>query len=546
MKKKYNKWIGDSKYSASTDDYYLGSTSSNDHSDQAWDNIPKQIRLNTRAAPGICFGYKSALGTGQYVGMPQGEEGNILIIGGNGSGKSAGIAKPTLYFWHGAICVTDIKGELSDFYKELYQQGLVKRPFKVFDPMQTDCPGYDPFYWLIQDEEYNLINNIRELALAIIPTPHDVREPFWIESEQSIFTAALLYCFKLGLNFSDSIRWITSSTVTELISKILETGDEIMKIILGDISNLKPEILADIDRGLRNKLLIFTIDPYISNAFRGIRAGADCFTWDNLNEFNIFLRIPADKIEQWSGVINLMYTQLIRHLERRHDKYSPQGENNVQTLLLMDEFARFGKMEIIANAMSTLRSKSVNICLVLQSLAQLDKLYGEYDRRIILDNCQYQAILRANDADTQECISRLIGTHISMQRGKSEILDDFGETTGYSNQSTEIREPIIFPHELSTLKDILLLTPYGFCCVDKIQLHNNLLDHPLFPKSIVLPATACIVTSPSKQKPLQHESDDDGRTVIHAKSTIAGKVNTKNSTGYCKVISVKVIEKIKN
>ena len=53
------------------------------------------------------------------------------------------------------------------------------------------------------------------------------------------------------------------------------------------------ETRACFDRGLRNKLMVFAADPYIGHAFRGQREGANCFTWDDLDDCNIFLRIPA-------------------------------------------------------------------------------------------------------------------------------------------------------------------------------------------------------------------------------------------------------------
>ena len=37
-----------------------------------------------------------------------------------------------------------------------------------------------------------------------------------------------------------------------------------------------------------------------------------------------------------------------------------------------------------------------------------------------------------------------------------------------------MREPIIFPHEMATLKDILLLTPEGFCRVRKLPCFQQL------------------------------------------------------------------------
>lgn len=396
--KKYTGYIGDDDSPGILD--YQSCSLLVPPSERDADNVPEQMLLDIHSDSGFVFGVKSEFGLEKYVGMQQGAEGNILVIGGNGSGKSAGVAKPTLRMWQGTMCVTDIKGELSASYAELVEQGLVTRPFIVFDPLQPDGMGYDPFYWLLEDDENNLINNIWQITLAIIPTPHNDNQPFWVETEQGILAAALLYYFqhKDGMGFSQAIVSIMASTVAKLTKEILDSGNEKAKMFLGELADAKPEVLANFDRGLRNKLMLFATDPYISHAFRGTREGADCFSWNDLDEYNIFLRIPANRIEQWGGAINLMYTQLIRHLERRADKYTPEGANNIQTLLLMDEFARFGKFNMITQAMSTLRSNNVNFCLMIQSIAQLDKIYGELDRRIILDNCQYQAILRANDA----------------------------------------------------------------------------------------------------------------------------------------------------
>ena len=99
-------------------------------------------------------------------------------------------------------------------------------------------------------------------------------------------------------------------------------------------------------------------------------------------------------------MITLMYKQLFRYLERRPEKYSQEGRNCEQILLLMDEFPRFGRIEGMDSAMATLRSKRVSICLMIQSLAQLDELYGKNGRRTILDNCSYKVILGANDPET--------------------------------------------------------------------------------------------------------------------------------------------------
>lgn len=493
-------------------------------------DVPHEICLKYNENPGFFFGMQPDYAYTRYVGMLQGTEGNILVVGGNGGGKSAGIAKPTTRTWTGTMCVTDIKGELSDWYAGLEQRGLVSREGIIFDPTKADSPGYDPFWWLLRDDAGNLLNNVREIAMAIAPVSPDDKQPFWAETEQSILAAALLYYFRLGLSFSETMCMILSSTMSKLCENLSQHGDVCVRMLLGEISAMKPETLAGLDCGLRSKIALFATDPYISHAFRGQREGANCFNWDDLDYCNIFLRIPADKIEQWSGAVNLMYTQLIRHLERRPDMYSAEGVHNVQTLLLMDEFARFGKLEMITSALATLRSKNVNICLMIQSVAQLDKIYGEDDRRIIFDNCQYQAILRANDADTQRYLCDLIGTHISVQRSMSEHIDECWDTSGYSRQISEIRDLIVQPHELSTLDDVLLRTPYGFSRVKKFRLYDEEIKSMLLADSEVIRIEVAAVAPPeaSGLPPIRCTATPIVKTIAD---------NTKNNEG-AKIMSI--------
>lgn len=444
--------------------------------------IPEQLHLKAEDA-GVFFGHADELGQAHYIGMPQGADGNILLIGGNGSGKSSGIIKPTLSTWRGAICATDIKGELSEHYKRLYeyaaQNGYEMRPAIVFDPSQVTGLGYDPFWWISQDDPANLYTNIMDMVCTIIPELPNDNQPFWVQSEQSVLAAALLYYFDLGLSFSECLCALLSSTLSTFLKNVKKCNNHLANTLLGQISEMKAETLANIDRGLRNKLIPLTVDPYISHAFRGEREEAKCFNWGDLEQANIFLRIPSDRINQWGYAINLMYAQLIRYLERRPEQHSAEGKNNLQTLLMFDEFPRFGKLDMIVDAIPTLRSKNVNICLVVQSVAQLDRLYGECGRRIIFDNCQYQAILRANDAETQDYLCRLIGSTKVLQKSASMSLKKSGEINGYSIQRTVVREPRIFSHELSTLEDVLILSPYGLSRAKKEQPFGSELEQPV-------------------------------------------------------------------
>ena len=433
--------------------------------------LPSVIDLKVLEDGGVFFGGLNQFDKGHFVGMPGVEDGNIIVIGGSGSGKSFGVIKPTLLTWREAICATDIKGELSRWYSEytdaMEKAGIRLRPAYVFDPMKINGPSYDPLWLLEHDDESNLISNIMEIVHEMIPDASNA-DPFWVESERAVLDAAFLHFYRRGLSFSQIVAKVFAAPLSELCQVLIAGGDDRVKYYLGELDKMKPETRACIDRGLKNALLPFA-EEHISHMFRGSREGAHCINWDDLKDSNIFLRVPEDKIEQWYPAINMIFTQLIRYLERRPDQFSEKGKDNLRTLIMMDEFPRFGKLEIITSALATLRSKNVHFLLINQSLAQLDAIYGVDGRRIILDNCQWKEILRVDDPDTQELVSKMIGTSTFLQYSKSVQLDNTGEKVGVSEQIAEVQRPTVLPHTLSTLSKAILLCPYGYVMLKKFK-----------------------------------------------------------------------------
>jgi len=232
----------------------------------------------------------------------------------------------------------------------------------------------------------------------------------------------------------------------------------------------KPEeskMLLSISAELSRHIILFATDMRIQDAFVPSERSFDSFCWEDLETHNIFMCIPEDKLGQWDGAISLMLTQLIRSLERRPDrKHGEEAPTQQPILLLLDEFPRLGKVEAIQNAISTLRSKGVTICLIMQSLTQLDKTYGEKLRQIIVDNCRYKAILDVTDPENQKIFSDMAGS-IKVSKNSVNIPKENGNKN-YTLQISETREPIIYPHEFGTLGDkMVLITDKGFCRVEK-------------------------------------------------------------------------------
>ena len=69
--------------------------------------------------------------------------------------------------------------------------------------------------------------------------------------------------------------------------------------------------------------------------------------------------------------------------------------------------------------------------------------------------------------------------HCRFRRTRIFSLKKSGEINGYSIQRTVVREPRIFSHELSTLEDVLILSPYGLSRAKKEQPFGSELEQPV-------------------------------------------------------------------
>ena len=447
----------------------------------------KQMMLRYPMVPGKNIGYVHfgtvTCGPNVYpVGKSQNKDGHILVVGGSQTGKSSCIAIPTLSTWKGPIFAIDIKGELFEAWSKYTEEH--DRPAKCFEfTSEEGALHYDPFYRLREGDPNDLVQNARELAQAIIPVPSTVQDPFWSQAAQNILTGLFLYVCGLCAydestgqivygSFNMAMEMLQSMPVWELIHEIGESDNILAKMHISQYQKIEypaeNKMLAGIGAELSNRVMTFATDSRIRAAFT---TGDHMLRWENLEHTTVFLRIPEDKLDQWDRAITLMLTQLIRTLERRPDQYSPEGkENNLPPLLLLlDEFPRLGKIEVIQNALSTLRSKGVTICLIVQSIAQFDKTYGQAVRKIILDNCSYKAILGVMDPENQRMFSDMIGTTLREQYSVTQAINQNISSPSQKGtiHASFSREYEVFPHELSTLNDILLLSPNGFCRVEK-------------------------------------------------------------------------------
>lgn len=444
------------------------------------ENIPEDMIVEIEDA-GLYLGLERKYGKGYYVGKRAEDDGNVLAVGINGSGKSHILAKSMIETWQKPFVALDFKGELSHHYRRLLREGRVKRKYIVFDPFDSNIP-YDPFA-LIRRDEVHLTQNANEIVNAIIPKPLNDPNSYWLDLARNLLSDVIVHCYSIGLDFIETMIVAVDISVSGLCRMIIGANSSRVKKSVKDIAEMKSEHQAIIATEMKRHLMNFATDQDIQDALSNDK-GKKSFSWEDIvtadDAPNVFLRLSQDRMEQWDGMIRLMLTRLIRTLERRPDKQSPQGRKINPILLLLDEFPLLGKMDAITNALTTLRSKKVTFCLMLQSIAQLDAVYGRDIRKIIVDNCQYKALLNITEPDSQEYFSKLIGTVPIGRRSFSQSYNPTTDYSTYGRQIQEFREPLILPHEFATNKDILLHTPYGLLSTIKLpvsETHLHVNDH---------------------------------------------------------------------
>lgn len=405
--------------------------------------------VNAGAVSGVVFGKHK----GKYVTMPESTDGHILVVGGAGSGKTAGVAIPTLMSWQQRVFAIDVKGEL-------YQKTKVARNearIKVFNPTDHSTWGYDPFWMLKHSVE--VPEEARALALSICPLPAEVKEPFWVLSAQNMLTGFLIYFFNFGMSFSEAMRTIKSKPVRKLVAEIMESGDMQAIAEVSQFDGMDDKTLSGIFTELSNHITIFATSADLQWALSG---EGRCITPEDLeNGYDIYCCIPEHKLDQWKELMGMMCNQFLKSFERR-----PEG-SKTPILFLIDEFPRLGKIETISNGLATLRSKKIHIALFVQSKSQLNAIYGKDIAEVIADNCAYKAILKASEPNTQEWCSKLVGTYDKKKLSSNYNADIIGIGKGQGSSSTTEEKRIIKPEEFAYLNDVVCVFPNGYRRIEK-------------------------------------------------------------------------------
>lgn len=383
---------------------------------------------------------------------------HCCILGGSGSGKTSTVILDTLLvnfaeqkkkFITFAI---DIKGELHKKSTYAYSEDVL-----TVDPSDRSSYGWDVYYRLHDHPSEDLvIEAMEEIAQALIISTNP-KDSFFVENARSIFIGLLIYYFKQGETFIDSVNKILEADAKSLIAEIIKNSEpsDLWYKYLAKFAGKDAESIEDCMVEMTTSLSVFSKSD-IKFCFRDNFQKASPYSFRERK--SVFLAIPEHLLETYKAIMRLCTVQTLKELERRSE------EETMPMLMLIDEFARLGRIEGIFNALATLRSKKVMVMLAFQSLAQMETIYSKEEARTLTDNCRVKVICEVSDPETGRTVADWAGKY----RDKKETLNGGkGRHKSYSYEDRNIIETSDLITLTKTQEVILIISGIGYLRIKK-------------------------------------------------------------------------------
>ena len=339
---------------------------------------------------------------------------NDLIIGPSGAGKTTGYVKPNLLLGGGSIIVADTKGAL------LQEVGpeMARRGYRVlhldFSDLAESSLGYDPLDYIRRGEDGRYSQqDVMTIAKALCPI-EDFKQPFWDHA------AAMLLASIIGTVLEYYSReWQTMGMVSELCAGYgQKEGGQFHQMVF-KLGQKNPESFAW--RKFRMVSSCEGADKMYCSILGILAEKLDVLTFDGIERLfqmeervdfaglgrektALFLTV-SDTDRSMDRLVILFYTQALQGLCRSADRDYPDHRLPVSVRFILDDFATNTVIPDFDSIISVIRSREIYVSIIIQSLSQLEGLYGHAKAMTIINNCDNCLYLGGQDVETASYFS---------------------------------------------------------------------------------------------------------------------------------------------
>ena len=340
---------------------------------------------------------------------------NDLIIGTSGAGKTTGYVIPNIERKYGSMIVTDTKGNLERKLRPQLEAAGYQVELLDFINMK-DSITYNPLAFIRKDEDGRASErDINSLANALMFV-RDERDPFWHESAITVLTCLIAYVMETQAPKDQNL-----CSVAELYMIAAKRQKEFERMVL-DLSLQDPDsyavreyfMFAQTETAERTYASIMAfvakvIEIYNARDIRRIISGEQKFRFADLGRRRMVLFVNvSDTDRAFDRLVSTFYTQALQQLVLEADS-NEDSRLRVPVRLYMDDFATNCKISDFDKIVSVIRSREISVSVILQSLSQLDGLYGPDVAKTIQNQFDHMLYLAGQDERTINQVARLAG-----------------------------------------------------------------------------------------------------------------------------------------
>jgi type IV secretion system protein VirD4 len=373
---------------------------------------------------------------------------NVLLTAMIGSGKTFGLVMRNLLRERGlrSLFVSDVKAELVR-----KTAGSLSRFYEIwiFSPLQAGkSDGYNPLMHVHNAQD------ALQLAQCWANNTGDGKggdAKFWMALVIRALNATILHlrAAEPDAPFSRLADMLSQSTYEELREVLMASPSMIArrealqffdaldrndKIVAGLMADLGTRFQLFLDENVRVTTAHNTID-FVAMAERPIA---------------LFLAIPPRGAEMCAPLLACFVSHMWNEWELRAEQ-EPDGVLPLKVACYLDEFANLGRIYNLKEHLTTMRHTGVGLIIILQSFSQIDDLYGEALRNILLTNCGTHLLLPGAGLEETRFYSERVGdttvkTTSATKSGSGLFLEQRSWTT------SETRRRRLTAEELRTME----------------------------------------------------------------------------------------------
>lgn len=383
------------------------------HGDARWASEADIRKAKLRAKRGIILGV-----TGQKDYLIADDYQHVLLFAPTGSGKGVGFVIPNLLFWDQSVIVHDIK--LENYELTSGWRAKEGQQIYLWNPADPDGHShcYNPLDW-ISEKPGQMVDDVQKICNLILP-----EQEFWQNEARSLMLGVILYLCAVPdktTSFGEVVRTMRSDDVVYSLAVVLDTiGKKIHPVSYMNIAAFLQK--ADKERSGVVSTLNSGLELWANPLIDTTTASSD-FNLQLLKKkkTTVYVGVTPDNLQRLEPLLKVFYQQASDFLTRK----MPQPDEPYGVMFLLDEFPSLGEMPQFQVGIAYFRGYRVKLFLIVQDTQQLKGIYEEAGMNSFLSNSYYRITFSANNMETANMISQLIGNKTVKQEShnKPRFLD---------------------------------------------------------------------------------------------------------------------------